>query len=105
MADMRLDVKGKRPHFFDDPGLDTLMTALLETMSENWALRERVHALEHSLLEKGVLSQNEIEQATLPEDVSQMLAKQQQEFFHDAFRALNSDFQTRASRQDDIDTD
>jgi len=50
MSQIRLDIKGKRPSFFGDPAIDSLMTALLETMSENHALRERVYAMETSMM-------------------------------------------------------
>ena len=103
MTDIRLDVKGKRPHFFSDPGVDVVVTALLETMSENSVLRERLAALEHVLEQKGLLGAGEVEAAVLPESVVQELAQQQQQFLTDAFRALNADFQTRAAHQDAID--
>lgn len=103
MTDIRLDVKGKRPHFFSDPGLDVVVTALLETMSENAVLRERIAALEHVLEQKGVLNADDVEAVALPDAIAQKLARQQQEFLTDAFRALNADFQSRAAREDDID--
>ena len=103
MTEIRLDTAGKRPHFFGDPAIDAMMTALLETMSENWALRERVSALEHALQAKGVLAPGEVENVALPDAVKQQIARQQQEVLTDAFRALNADLQSRADRQRDLD--
>ncbi len=38
---VNLDTRRKRPHFFANPEVDALMTALLETMSQAWVTRER----------------------------------------------------------------
>lgn len=103
MDEIRLDVKGKRPHFFQDPGVDVLLTALLETMSENSALRERMTALEIALCDRGLLDEGSVESVIVPAETAAKLAQQQQEFFQDAFRALNADFQSRAERQERID--
>lgn len=105
MESIRLDIKGKRPHFFEDPGLDVILTALLETMSENAALRERVTALEHILQEKNILADGEVENVTLPDDVALKLGQEQQEFLTDAFRALNATFHSRTDQQRTIDQD
>lgn len=99
MTDIRLNVKGKRPSFFGDPAIDTLMTALLETMSENYALRERLHALESVLEKKNILSADDIESAEIDESVMQKMQKDQQDFLTDAFRALSADFHSRAAHQ------
>lgn len=53
--------KGKRPHFFDDPAIDQMMTFFLELMAEVTALRERMDTIERLLEDKGSLSRDEIE--------------------------------------------
>ena len=53
--------KGKRPHFFDDPAIDQMMTFFLELMAEVTALRERLDTIERLLEEKGMVSRDEIE--------------------------------------------
>ena len=103
MSQIRLDIKGRRPSFFGDPAIDSLMTALLETMSENHALRERVYAMETVLVEKGIISDGDVETAQLSEGFAQKLASEQQDFLHDAFRALNADFHSRAAHQAAVD--
>ena len=99
MTDIRLDIKGKRPSFFGDPAIDTMMTALLETMSENYALRERLHALEAALENKGVISSDDVETAKISEETLTKMQKDQQDFLTDAFRALNANFHSRAAHQ------
>lgn len=53
--------KGKRPHFFDDPSLDQMMTFLLELMAETSALRDRVDTIERLLDTRGSISRADIE--------------------------------------------
>lgn len=53
--------KGKRPHFFDDPSIDQMMTFLLELMAETSALRDRVDTIERLIEEKGSVTRDDIE--------------------------------------------
>ena len=53
--------KGKRPHFFDDPAVDQLMTFLLELMAETAALRDRVDTIERLLDAQGSITRADIE--------------------------------------------
>lgn len=53
--------KGKRPHYFDDPAIDQLMTFFLELMAEVTSLRERMDTIERILEHKGSVSRDEIE--------------------------------------------
>jgi hypothetical protein len=39
--------RGRRPTFFDDPAVDTLVAMLLELAQEQWVTRARLAALEH----------------------------------------------------------
>lgn len=39
--------RGKRPVFFDDPAIDTLMGMLLELAQAQWVTRDRLARLEH----------------------------------------------------------
>ncbi|MCY4263751.1 MAG: hypothetical protein OXE78_02710 [Gammaproteobacteria bacterium] len=103
MKKLRLDTKNKRPHFFTDPAVDAIMTALLETMSENQALKERILALEQLLAEKSLIEPGDVEKVKLSEGISHELAEEQQQFLHDAFRALNAPMQSRSQRQAEID--
>ncbi|WP_448584943.1 hypothetical protein [Thermaurantiacus sp.] len=48
------DAKGKRPHFYELPGLDQAMSMILVLASEFAALRERMDTLEHILKANGI---------------------------------------------------
>lgn len=103
MSEIPIDTKGKRPAFFEDPAIDTVMTALLEVMAENWTLKERVKALEKCLYEKGVLDEDAVESVTWTDAEKMALETQRQDFLREAFRALKGDFVSRAKRQEEID--
>jgi hypothetical protein len=53
--------KGKRPHFFDDPSLDQMMTFVLELTGEVSVLRERLDTVERLLDSHGSVTREAIE--------------------------------------------
>lgn len=53
--------KGKRPHFFDDPAIDQMMTFFFELMTEVSVMRERFDTIERLLDRQGTLSRVDIE--------------------------------------------
>ena len=53
--------KGKRPHFFNDPDLDQMMTFILELMTEVSVLRDRLDTVERLLDQKGEITRSDIE--------------------------------------------
>ena len=104
MSVMPLDTKGKRPTFFNDKAVDALMTIVLEIMAENWTLKERLFALEKTLVDKGVLEVDSVEKVTWSDSEKMAHETERQRILTDAFRALNSEFVGRAARQKDIDS-
>lgn len=52
---------GKRPHFFDDPALDQMMTFLIELTTEVAVLRERQDTVERLLERDGKVTRASIE--------------------------------------------
>lgn len=54
-------VKGGRAAFFEDPDVDRLLAMLTRLMTEHWALKERVMALEKILAESGALDEAALE--------------------------------------------
>ncbi len=49
-------VKGGRAAFFENPETDRLLAMLMRLVTEHWALKERVMALETLLVESGAVS-------------------------------------------------
>jgi hypothetical protein len=58
--------RGKRPHFFDDPAIDQMMTFMLELTTEVSVLRERLDTVERLLERDGAVTRAAIE-AYVPE--------------------------------------
>jgi hypothetical protein len=51
----------QRPHQFDDPAIDTLLSILLSLGNEVYALRDRMRIIEKMLDAKGTISRADIE--------------------------------------------
>lgn len=98
-----MEARGKRPKFFENAETDALMTALLETMSQLWATRERLAALERTLQEAGLIEAGAVEGQALPAEDEARLAASRQAFLADAFRALSADFQSLKAKAADTD--
>ncbi|HEU4532254.1 MAG TPA: hypothetical protein VFR59_13760 [Steroidobacteraceae bacterium] len=53
--------RGTRPHFFDDPALDQMMSVLLEVVQEVSVLADRVDAMQRLLDRNGTLTRSDLE--------------------------------------------
>ena len=51
----------QRPHQFDDPAIDALLSILLSLGNEVYALRDRLRIIEKTLEAKGTISRADIE--------------------------------------------
>ncbi|MEM1230227.1 MAG: hypothetical protein AAGI15_06800 [Pseudomonadota bacterium] len=98
-----LNTRGRRPAFFGDGQIDALLTALLESMSQQWATRERVLALQKLLERRGVIEPGELEAFVFDDADTAKLAADQQAFLADAFRAIGGGFQGLSDREQEID--
>lgn len=61
--------KGQRPHFFEDPSLDQMMTFFLELMAETSTLRDRVDTIERLLETKASVTRSDLENFCVPPEV------------------------------------
>ena len=59
--------RGKRPHFFEDPAVDQLMSVVLAMAGELSVLYDRVDTMQRALDDKGSLTRSELEQFSLDE--------------------------------------
>tara|TARA_B110000238_G_C16035530_1_gene399460 strand:+ start:514 stop:891 length:378 start_codon:yes stop_codon:yes gene_type:complete len=98
-----MDTRGKRPSFFHSPETDAVMTALLETMSQLWATRNQVQILEKLLIQKSVITQDELD--IFDFNITEKARDNQamQDFFADAFRAMGASVQSIDSRNQEVD--
>jgi len=98
-----LNTRGDRPTFFENSETDAVMTALLETMSQLWATRNQVRMLEQLLIDKSLITREELE--TFDFNSAEKIKDYQsmQDFFRDAFRAMGASGQSVDSRQREVD--
>lgn len=61
--------KGRRPHFFDDPAVDQIMTFFFELMTEVAVIRERLDSIERLLDAEGSVTRAAIEAYRAPPEV------------------------------------
>lgn len=54
-------IKGRNPHFFDDPNTDRLLTMVMELASEVSVLRDRLDTHERLAARHGLYSEEDIE--------------------------------------------
>ncbi len=54
--------RGKRPDFYDTPGMDEAMVMILVLASELTVARDRIDTLERMMAQKGMISADEIQQ-------------------------------------------
>lgn len=99
----QIDTRGKRPAFFSSAETDALMTALLETMSQLWATRAQVRSLEQMLIDKGVITAEELDAFAVSPADKDSERQSMQDFFQDAFRAMRAEFQSVDHRQAEVD--
>jgi hypothetical protein len=78
--------KGKRPHFFDDPSIDQVMTFVLELMAEVSVLRDRLDTVERLLARKGVVRREDIEEFQAKDSEEAERAAWRQEFIKRVLR-------------------
>jgi hypothetical protein len=82
-----LEASGRRPAFFEQPGIDQLLSMVLELAAETWVVRERVFILEALLKQQG-LAADAVETYVPSEDEKAVLAKMRGEATANIFRTL-----------------
>jgi len=90
MSQIPLDSSGKRPRFFPESGADESVSMMLELMSEIWAMRERMYALEQVAAESGLQLTEGIEAWRPSADEAEYLDQQRQKFIESVLRSLDA---------------
>jgi len=94
MSVLPLEASGRRPAFFEAPGMDQLLSMVLELAAEQWVVRERVFILEAVLKQKGVDVSDAIENYAPGAEEAAVLAKMRDEATANIFRTLNREHRT-----------
>lgn len=82
--------RGKRPHFFDDPAVDALLTAVLELAQDVSVLKERQRAYELYLESLGTGSRAGFEAFQVPEAASAQITAERQALVKRLLRAIET---------------
>jgi hypothetical protein len=91
MSVLPLDAAGKRPAFFEEPGMDQVVSMVLELAAELWVVRERVFVLESVLGQHGIAAREAIEAYVPTADEQQTLAAMRATITAQMFRTLARD--------------
>ena len=91
MSDVPLQAAGRRPAFFDDPGLDQLVSIVLELASELWVVRERLYVLEAVAADQGLALRHAIESWKPSPEQQSELADMRRRMLEEMFRTLGQE--------------
>ncbi len=83
--------RGRRPHFFENPETDVLMSVVLELASELSVLYDRVDAMQRVMDASGTLSRDALEGFEPTEEQAAERAARRQEYMQRLFRVVRSE--------------
>jgi hypothetical protein len=95
--------QGKRPEYFSDPMAEQHFSMTMALMAELAAARERINTLERILVEKGLISDNDVEE--YQPDAATGIARQtaQVEYSARVFRPLQQAVEAMSGNQNSMD--
>ena len=92
-------IKGRNPHFFDDPNTDRLITMVMELASEVSVMRDRLDTHEHLAAQKGVYSEQDVEAFRPDEDEAKARADWRSRFLDRILKALYTEYDGKPSNK------
>ena len=93
-------IKGKRPSFFEAPGVDYLMHMVMVLTQELSVTRDRLDTLERLVEEKGVLERAEFNQFSPDQGCLEDREKNRQALLKNLFSVLDQEAAELASKDD-----
>lgn len=91
--------KGKRPKFFpEEPAADRLMTILMSLVTEVAVVRERLDTFERLVEDKGVVSQQDIEDFEPSLEVREDRERWRQEYLDRVLRVLADEVEEHGAK-------
>ena len=82
-----------RPHQFDDPAIDTLLSIVLSLGNEVYALRDRMRVIEKMLEAKGTISSADIEAYKPTQEEEEEIRKNCDAFMARLLRVFEGDLE------------
>lgn len=90
-------IKGRNPHFFDDPNTDRLLTMVMELASELSVMRDRLDTHERLAARKGVYSEQDIEDFEPTDEEAKARAAWRDRFLDRILKALYTKYDSGPS--------
>jgi predicted nucleic acid-binding Zn-ribbon protein len=85
--------KGQRPHYFDDPAQDRMLSILMALVSEVSVVRERIDTIERLLDAKGTISRADIEAYMPDKDAAHERSVSTKAYIARVMRALQQELE------------
>lgn len=85
-------IKGRNPHFFDDPNTDRLLTMVMEMASEISVMRDRLDTHERLAAKNGVYSEEDVESFRPSEEEANARAAWRDRFLDRILKALYTEY-------------
>lgn len=84
-------IKGKRPSFFEAPGVDYLMHMVMVLSQELSVTRDRLDTLEHLIEDKGLLKRSEFNEFTPDQSCLEEREVNRQQLISDLFSVMEQE--------------
>lgn len=95
--------RGRRPRFFAAPGVDELVSAVLELTSEVWVLRQRMWLLEKAAADSGLDLTAKLEAYQPTAEEAAELTRMREALVAGVLRGMEGDYVERSRVQKEID--
>ncbi len=88
VSDLPLDAAGHRPAFFEQAGIDQMLSMVLEIAAELWVVRERLFVVEAVLQSQGIAVPEMVEAFVPSAEQQATLARMRADMTAQMFRSL-----------------
>ncbi|MBT4740923.1 MAG: hypothetical protein HOH20_14295 [Rhodospirillaceae bacterium] len=85
-------IKGRNPHFFNDPNIDRLLTMVMELASEVSVMRDRLDTHERLAATKGIYTEDDVENFSPNDDEAAAREEWRSKFLDRILNALYTEY-------------
>lgn len=93
---VQTQIKGRNPHFFDDPNIDRLLSMVMEMASEVSVMRDRLDTHERLAAQKGVYTEDDVESFRPSEEEAKAREEWRGKFLDRILKALYTEYDNEA---------
>lgn len=99
MSEIPVDTSGRRQAFFEQEGVDQLVSMVLELATDLWVVRERMYILERAAEQHGLPLRSAIESYQLDPTEKAELAAMRQRMLEEMMRTVGRDHRRMSARE------